>query len=234
MRGYLMQVVFGLFEWEAGTYQYLPERVEEDSRITLDLDPRALITEGIRRKLLLPRLMTRIGAPSSLLVPRSEARLDADALGLSADERQVVRLLDGTRSIEDLVFSTGLSAERVYQVLAAVVTVDYAEVRVRGIEGIGEDGASAGDDIDRRRIQEKLEQVRKLDYFQILGVPQTATAYEIDQSWERVVDDFEPEHFSAAVRGELTESLREIANVLDDAREVLKSEALRNAYARHL
>ena len=234
VRGYLMQVVFGLFEWETGTYKYLSERVEEGDRITLDVDPRALIAEGIRRKFLLPRLMGHIGAPSSLLVPKSGFNLEADALGLSAEERQVVRLLDGTRSIEDLVFSTGLSAQHVYQVLATLTTVGHAEVRVRGIEGVGEDGASAGDDIDRRRIVEKVEQVRKLDYFQILGVPQAGTAYEIDRSYDRALADFKPERFSEAVRRDLGEELLEIARVLDDAREVLKNDAVKEAYARHL
>jgi len=159
---------------------------------------------------------------------------DAEALGLSAEERQVVRLLDGTRSIEDLVFSTGLSAERVYQVLATVVTVGAAEVRVRGLEGVNEDGSSASDDIDRRRVAEKLEQVRKLDYFQVLGLPHEATVYEIDRAYDRAMTDFERERFSAAVARDLGEELQEIARVLDDAREVLKNDTLREAYARHL
>ncbi|MBI5508853.1 MAG: DUF4388 domain-containing protein [Deltaproteobacteria bacterium] len=234
VRGYLMEVAFGLFEWEAGTYAYLPERVEEDDRITLDVDPRAMIVEGIRRKYLLPRLMQRLGAPSTLLVPKEGVAPTPDVWGLSADERQVLRLLDGTRSIEDLVFSTGLSAQRVYQVLTALVALDYAEIRVRGIEGVDADGASAGDEIDRRRIHEKVEQVRKLDYFQILGVQQAATTYEIDRAYERMLADFKAERFSSAVNRELAEQLLEIARVFDDAREVLKNDALRAAYARHI
>ena len=38
------------------------------------------------------------------------------------------------------------------------------------------------------RIQEKVEHVRKLDYFQILGVPQVATPYEIDRAYETGTD----------------------------------------------
>ncbi|MFC1610670.1 DUF4388 domain-containing protein, partial [Myxococcota bacterium] len=233
VRGHLQEVVFGLFEWEEGTYQYLPERTGEDDRVVLDMDPRAIIMEGIRRKYLMPRLMERVGSPSSLLAPKADT-LDADALALTAEERQIVRLLDGTRSIEDLVFSTGLSAQRVYQVLTALLAVDYAEVRVRGIEGVSEDGTSASDTIDRQRIQEKVEHVRKLDYFQILGVPHVATPYEIDRAYERVMHEFQKSRFSDAVRRELAEELREIECVLDDARQILRNEALRDAYARHL
>ncbi|MEE8410278.1 MAG: DUF4388 domain-containing protein, partial [Myxococcota bacterium] len=234
VRGHLMAVVFGVFEWEEGSYGFMPERVEEDDRVTLDIDPRALIVEGIRRKYLMTRLMNRLGAPSSLLAPRPEATLDAEALGLTGEEKQVARLLDGTRSIEDLVFSTELPAQRVYQVLTALVTVGYAEVRVRGVEGIAEDGTSASDAIDRQRIREKLEQVRKLDYFQVLGMPHAATPYEIDLAYERVMHEFESNRFSETIRREMQEDLQEIERVIDDARQVLHNESLRDAYARHL
>jgi hypothetical protein len=234
VRGHLREVVYGLFEWEEGTYQYSPERAAEDDRVLLEGDPRAIVTEAIRRKYLMPRLMEWVGAPSSLLAPRENVALDADALQLTADERRVARLLDGTRSIEDLVFSTGLSVQRVYQVLAALLAVNYADMRVRGIEGVNEDGTSASDAIDRQRIVAKAEQVRKLDYFQILGVPQAATAYEIDRAYERAVHEFHASRFSEAVRREHSEALLEIERVLEDARQVLRDETLRDAYARHL
>ena len=234
VRGHLREVVVGLFEWEEGTYQYLPERAEEDDRVMLRTDPRALITDGIRRKFLMPRLMDLVGAPSSLLAPKKDATPDTDALELSKEEQQVVRLLDGTRSIEDLVFSTGLSAHRVYHVLAALLAAGYAEIRVRGIEGVGEDGTSASDAIDRQRLKDKAEQVRKLDYFQILGVPQAATPYEIDRAYERIMHEFQKIRFSEAVQRELATELLEISSVLEDARQVLRNEGLRDAYARHL
>jgi hypothetical protein len=234
VRGHLGEVVLGVFEWEEGAYRYVPERAEEDDRVVLDIDPRALIAEGVRRKYLMPRLMSLIGAPSSLLAPVPNASIDLDALGLRSGERKIVRLLDGTRSIEDLVFSTGLSAQQVYQALAALVAVKYAEVRVRGIEGVVDNGTSASDTIDRQRIQEKLEHVRKLDYFQILGVPQIATPYEIDRAYERVMHEFQAHRFSEAVRRELAEQLTEIEYVLEDARQILRDDALRDAYARHL
>ncbi len=234
VRGYLMEIVAGLFEWEAGEFKYTSERVDESDRISLDVDPKALIVDGVRRKYLLPRLMKRLGAPSSLLGPQSNTPLDAESLGLTADERQLARLVDGTRSIEDLVFSSGLTAPRVYQLLTVLVAGGYLEVRVRGIEGLNEDGASQGDEIDRRRIREKLLQVRELDYFQVLGVPRAASAYEIARAFERQSHEFAGERFSAAVQRDLFEALQEIGRVLEDAREVLAIDTLRAAYARHL
>ena len=91
---------------------------------------------------------------------------------------------------------------------------------------------SASDAIDRDRIREKVQQVRKLDYFQILGMPQAATAYEIDLAYERIHHEFEANRFSEAIRRKMSEELAEIERVIDDARQVLRNEALRDAYAR--
>ncbi len=233
VRGHLAEVFYGGFEWEDGGYFYTPERAEEEDRVALDVDARALMMEGIRRKYLMPRLMARIGSPSSLLAP-AKSGAELDALGLATGERHLAELVDGTRSIEDLVLSTGMPAPQVYQVLLALVIVGHVEVRVRGIEGVSADGVSASDTIDRQRIRDKAEQVRKLDYFQVLGVPQAATAYEIDRAHERLMQEFHPGRFSEAVRRDLSEELADIEAVAVEARDVLRNEALRDAYARHL
>ena len=230
VRNHLEEVVYGLFEWQEGTFQYVSEYAEEDDRVILDMDPRAIIVEGVRRKYLLAHLMDRVGAPSSLLSPTGE--LELDALDLTAEERHVVRLVDGTRSVEDLVFSTGLDALGVYHVLASLLFMGYAEVTIRGIEGMEADGTSTGDIIDRDRIRDKLDHVRTLDYFQVLGVPRTATTYEVERAFSRVSQEFEEVRFSDVIRRDMHQELQEIERVLDDAREVLKNDVLRDAYAR--
>ncbi len=234
VRGQLESVLFSVFEFEEGEFRFVPQRAEEDDRVMLDLHPRALIVEGIRRKYTLPRLIERVGAPSSLLGPKEGTTMDVENLGFSPEERQVVRLVDGTRNIEDIVFSTGLGAQRVYHVLASLLATDTVEVLVRGIEGVNPDGTSAADDIDRTRIREKYEHVKNADYFHILGVSRRATPYEVERAFDRNKREFSHGRFSEAIRNELEEELQEIEQVLVDARDILTDESLRDAYARHL
>ncbi|MEO1173192.1 MAG: DUF4388 domain-containing protein, partial [Myxococcota bacterium] len=234
VRGHLESILFSIFEFEDGEYRYVADRAPEDDRVMLDLHPRAIVVEGIRRKYTLPRLMERVGAPSSLLGPKDGATIDMDTLGLGPDDRLVVRLVDGTRNIEDIVFSTGLGAQRVYQVLAALLATESAEVLVRGIEGVNPDGTSAADDIDRSRIREKYEHIRNADYFHILGVSRRATPYEVDRAFDRNRREYSQGRFSESIRGELEEELAEIEQVLLDARDILSDESLRDAYARNL
>ncbi len=235
VRGQLEELIFSLFEWDEGSYAYVAEHVDDDDRVTLERDPRAIVTEGIRRKYLLPRAVQKLGSPSSLLTRTDpEGRIDSDALGLTPDERQIARLVDGTRNIDDIVFSSGLGALRVYHVLAALCATGYAEVAVRGIEGINLSGATDLDGIDRQRILERVEQVRQADYFQILGVSRGATTYEVEAAFERITRELAPPRLSPAVRASLKNEIDEIERVLEDARDVLRDQRMREAYARNL
>jgi CheY-like chemotaxis protein len=233
VRGHLKDVVFGLFEWEEGSYRYSTEVASEEDRVALDEELPVLATEGIRRKYLLERLMSRLGGPSSLVGLIAEAAIPLDLLGLSDDERRVMRLVDGTRSIEDLVFGTELEPLSVYQVLAAAVAAGSAKVLVRGLETSPKDSAGS-DAVDRNRIMDKLEQARQVDYFQMLGLPRQATPYEIEHALARHEREFAASRFSSTLHDQLREELTEINAVLAEARLVLSDEALRQAYAAHL
>mgnify|MGYP001300311649 FL=1 len=234
VRGHIKEVCTSLFEWQQATYQFREEEIDEDQKVKLRDDPRSLIIEGIRRKYLLPRLMTVVGPPSTLLKPRSEGQLDAELLKLEARERQAVRMLDGTRNIEEIVFSTGLGPLAIYQVMAGLLTLDLVQVLVRGNEGYNLDGSSSADLLDRRRLEDKVEQTRHQDYFTILGISRQATPYEITLAHKKQVQEYATMNFSEAIRKQYKRELNEIERVLDDAYEVLQDDGLRLAYARNL
>ncbi len=239
VRGHLREIFYGLFELQRGRATRVDtlKGLSEDARVKLEIHIEALLLEGVRRKYLLPRLMDRIGAPSTLVAPTNNnknAAVDSTTLGLHGEEARIVRIVDGTRSIEDMVFSTGLRAETVYVILHTLIALGRAHVAIRGIEGLNADGSSSVDHIDAERIRDKLEQVSKLDYFQILGVNNDATPYEIERAFERCEREFDQGRFSEAVRRMFHAQLLEINRVLEDAREVLADEGIRDAYARNL
>jgi len=233
VQGHMVDIALSLFEWETGTYHYLPERATEDVKVAVDRETPALIVEGIRRKHLLPRLMERVGAPSSLVTIRRLEERDLTVLGLDAAEIRLTRLFDGTRSVEDAVFATGIGLMRAYQVLSVLCAMDLAEVSVRGVEGVDASGATSGDGIDRQRIRGKIDQVREQDYFQILGVPRNATPYEIDRAATKLLQEFSSERFSTPVRRELATEITEIVDTVTQAHAVLADDRLREAYAQH-
>ncbi len=231
---HLREVVISLFGWEEGTCQFFTQSVAEDARVTLDADPRALIVEGIRRKHLLPTLMGTLGSPSTVVSLVANAIPNWSVLKLTQDELRVITLIDGMRTIEELVFNSKLDALRIYHLLSALVTLQAAQVVTRGAEEFVSTPSAPQSSIDHRRIQNKLEQVQQRDYFEILGVERSATSYEVEQAYERFCHDFAPNRLPPELKAELRRDLTEIQQVVEDARLVLLNPQTREAYAHHL
>ena len=88
--------------------------------------------------------------------------------------------------------------------------------------------------IDLGRVAEKYAQVRSANYFEVLGISPTATAYEIGQAYDRLAREFQPLRFRALRRPELPAQLDEIQRVLAEARDILADDGLRDEYRAHL
>ena len=80
----------------------------------------------------------------------------------------------------------------------------------------------------------ELDQVRRADYFTILGVGRVCTPHEVREAAERLLAEFEPHRFAAYREDGLPARLEEIRRVVADAREVLVDEQLRAEYVRGL
>ena len=118
--------------------------------------------------------------------------------------------------------------------MTAMLTLGFAQVAVRGSEGFRLDGTSAADAVDRRRIEDKVEQTRHQNYFAILGLTPHATPYEIQRAYRRIQQEFSVGNFSEKIRSQHGRELNEIERVVEDAWEVLRDDSLRMAYARNL
>ena len=229
VREHLVEVFCSLFEWEKGSYDIGREQLGEDEVIRLSSKAPALIAEAVRRKYDLARLTTILGPPGTLLGPSDESQISVDSLELDSRERSVMRLFDSSRSIEDIIFSTGLGPNRVYQVAAILMLTGHIQTLMRDHRGFDLDIANG---VDARRIEARLIDVRNQDYFAVLGLRSNATEYEVERAYRRALTEFSGDNFSPTLSQSYREALSEIRRVLDDAYEVLRDNRLRERYAK--
>jgi curved DNA-binding protein CbpA len=74
--------------------------------------------------------------------------------------------------------------------------------------------------------------VEEGDYFALLGVPRSATGYEIRRAFLDLRRAFEPARVLTTGITDLDDDLRTIVAVLEEAYEVLKDSARRERYRR--
>ncbi len=242
VRRHLEYCILGLFEWQTGSAEFKPELIDDSEKVRLAKPLASLIMEGIRRKFLLSRMMNELGGPSSLLapVPREDRDPAAPApgeLALSPKEQEVLRLVDGMRPIEEIVFISGQEVTTVYRVLLAASILGIVKVVVRGIIVHGEkqqEILSRDLEIRRRRLEAKFEQINSASYFEILGLDRNANQYEIAQAHERLTREFHSLHYSHPSLADLATKLEVVQRTLSEALEVLSDELLREGYKQAL
>jgi hypothetical protein len=224
------EVVFGVFADENARFRWLGVEVPPEERTALERGALALAVEGVRRRWLAPRVDALLGGPATLLAPVQGSPGPAE-LGLSADERRVVALADGLRALDEIVQASPLDALSTRQVLAGLVVTGVISIRTLQA---GRPSGQASAAIDLARVKEKAEQVRRADYFTVLGVGRLCTPHEVREAADRLQAEFEPRRFAGQPDEELPGRLAEILQVILDAREVLSDDRLRDEYLRGL
>ncbi len=224
------EVVFGVFAESHARFRWIADAVRADERIALDRPPLALAVEGVRRRWLAPRTEAILGGPATLVTP-AHGGPTPEELGLVPAERQALAFADGLRTLDEVVAASPLDALSTRQLLAALVLVGALTVKV---VQAGRPTAQVSAGIDLARVKEKLEQVRRADYFTVLGLGRLATPHEVRAAAERLTGEFRAERFRGHEEEGLPARLEEIRRVVADAREVLADPILREEYERGL
>lgn len=232
VRRHMEQVAYALFSEERTRYTFTAEVAPPEHRVALPVHPLAFMLEGVRRKGDFDRLNAALGGPSALVRLREGAPELTD-LGLAPRERRFVQLIDGLRTIEELIFASGLEPPAAVKLLHGLSAAGVVEVWPN--EAPPEDaGAAPGLQIDLSRVHAKYEQVKSGDYFEILGVEREATGYEVRAAFERLSREFHPMRFAAIEDAALPARLEEIGRMVAEAADVLTDDHTRASYARNL
>lgn len=88
------------------------------------------------------------------------------------------------------------------------------------------------DDAVRDRVRARLDLVEEGDYFALLGVPRTATSYDVRRAYLDLRQAFDPARLLTPRLADLSDDVRKIANVLEEAYEILHDGARRERYRR--
>jgi len=274
VRRHYEEITYSVFGWpeggdvpaEDGEWTLGPERLDKDEPIRLDEPAPAVVMEGIRRKYTTPRLLRRLGGGAQvmqLLVSGTAASAVLDDMGLSDEERTVVRRFDGVRTLDEIRAAANVGEEVVCGVawalvslrLAAVTRAVEAETLAKVALAAGGNGtvqgaaaspepAPPGDPaardkerdqaIDRARVLSRYALVEEGDYFEVLGLPREASPHEVRRAHQALSREMSLAGLDPEVAAELDGPLRAIRAVLDEGARVLGDAGLRRRYQAQL
>lgn len=118
-------------------------------------------------------------------------------------------------------------------VIEVVPAPDFARQGERSRPEVADGALDALDeDAIRARVRARLELVEEGDYFAVLGVARDATGYEIRRAFIELRRGFEPSRILTPRLLDLTDDIRKIIVVLEEAYEILRDNARRERYRR--
>jgi hypothetical protein len=164
LRIQVTQIVYRLFRWREGKYQFTPmDHVEYDNEHFRPLSAETILMEGARmidewpmleRRIKSPTMLFRKTASGATLDVPVASLLDADIdfsfqdapdrdkrsageLRISPDERDVLHMVDGVSTVQDLVDTSALAEFDVYRILFELLNRNLIEpVALRVAAGI--------------------------------------------------------------------------------------------------
>jgi hypothetical protein len=244
VRRHYEDIIYSLFSWERGVWNLGADNSASAEKILLSQHPAALILEGIRRKYSAARALGGLGGVDRVLRLRltSGASDLLEKMGMSSEERNLVLLFDGMRSLGEIRALTGASPERLYGVAWSLFVLERLEATdafgteaSSGLDRTSPAAERARDEaIDRALVMSRHALVVEGDYFQILGVGRDASAQEIRRAHEVLAAELSPEALHPSVAGELAAELAEIRLVLAEAARLMTNDRLRRLYREAL
>jgi hypothetical protein len=189
-----------------------------------------VFVEVVRRVVEPKVALARLGGRSARIDAGTRATLLAEC-ALGPEEGTIVSRARGASVGEIIDQGEPELASVLYALVCLEVLTAFsparlaASARIPGDDPLDEEAA-------RMRVRARLAIVEDGDYFAILGIPRTATSYEIKRAYLELRRAFEPARILTAATADLASDVRVVIEVLDEAYEILKDTHRRERYRR--
>jgi hypothetical protein len=194
-----------------------------------------VLIEVVRRSIPAAAALPRLGGAGARLADGPRWELLSEC-ALSEAEQQWLGRAKGATIEEALESGPG---DDLAPVVYALVQIGVLSIETAGMKNNKKKRAAPRERFDaidaqavRSQVKARLNLVEEGDYFSLLGVPRSATAYEIHRAYLELRRGLEPSRVLNAATADLADDLDLIIEVLDEAHDVLRDQSRRERYRR--
>jgi tetratricopeptide (TPR) repeat protein len=143
------EAIYHLFTWSRGSFYFEVEERPDASDLLVSINPESLLLEAARRVDEWSLIEKKIQS-LDLLFEVERQRLETAGVELTPEQQKIVPLLDGSRSVQDLVDDTGLGEFDTGKALFGLIQAGFAH-RVGQQRSDAEPGRVRESDVAERR-----------------------------------------------------------------------------------
>jgi hypothetical protein len=217
----------------ASLERQVPPRLQAEPAVFGGATGAEVLVEVVRRVVAPEQATTRLGGRNARFADGAAAGL----LGECALPEHEAALVNRAKSctVQEVLDSAG--GDGFASALYALTELGVLELLAPSRERDAEEPPAydkLDDDAVRERIRARRALVDEGDYFALLGLSRSATAYDIRRAYLELRREFEPSRVLTAATADLRDDAQLIVEVLDEAYEILREERRRERYRRAL
>ena len=133
VQGQVTEIVYSLFHWKEGQFEFR-EGPPSSEKISLDINVMNLIMEGTRRLDEWSRIREKIQNDRIILAPLKSLAELARAVKLSDFEKVVLALVDGRRTVRDIIALARQGEFETWQALHALLSAGVIRIQLLALD----------------------------------------------------------------------------------------------------
>ncbi len=235
-------------EWLVGRIVLLERgavSVEGDVPVRLQAEPAVfggatgaeVLVEIVRRAVSPEQALQRLGGPNTVLQKGDNPALLGEC-AIADAEAAIVRSITDEPLAEILRRAGHKDFAAVLYVLVELSVLGRASGERRAPREAQEKRVAKPDHLDHAALRARILSRKALseegDYFALLGVPRSATSYDIRRAYASLKDEYDPSRILTSETVDLREDVELILEVLAEAFEILEDDLRRERYRRAL
>lgn len=253
LQEHVFEKVLSIFAWDWGHYRFRPGRFELDRNVSVQIDPMRMIYAGIRRFYPLTRLEEFFNDyKNKRLLSVGEGASAAIGAGLGPTEMKFVKLINGRRTVGQIVARSHLTLTETFQILYLLIVMEA--VRFRGDPGMVErTPQSQREHLEKERakraeIREEIDRPKRYaldvhrahdvmlgqNMYERFDLPRHATPDDVKEAYFRSSKRFRDHNLYQGSDAETRQKADELFEWLTEAYETLLVPDRRRTYDRRL
>ncbi len=230
------EIIYSLFMLEDASYEFIEEEIPADEVITLKMSMGNLIYEGVKRVDNWTRIRNEMPGTDTVLKLSSDPASLFQDVELSPEDRRMLSLINGTKSIKDIIDSAwGGSFEgmKILYVLWSIGVLEEREKapsRVETLEKVGKSVAleeilqpvSEDEHSLMMKVDELYMNLPQRNAYELLEVDENSDEETLNRNYYRLAREFHPDRYFSASDPSIKDKLNAIFDALSSAYESLK------------
>jgi len=120
------EILYDIFLWEAGDFEYADTPLDVKGKLFIPLNPLGIIMEASRR-IDERSIITREIPGDQLIFTISQKMGDTEKLKLTKNERRILSLIDGSRTVKQVINDSGYAEFATYKIIYSLKMSGFIE-----------------------------------------------------------------------------------------------------------